>query len=311
MANPISIIKNVLKTVLENEEHQLKIIKSLGVLHNRHLEQAAKEINNLWDAEYSVFSQWGEDGILNFLCSSLQIQRPNYLDFGAGDVRYSNGRWLLESKGGAAVFVDARRDLYSSLQKSGLLVSCDVTAIRSYLTYENAPTVYSDALTRLGGSIDVFSIDLDGQDYWILESIAELDAKIIVLEFQAYLGHEIAVTVPRSLTFDRTKAHFSWIYYGASLLAFTDLLTERGYSLVGTNRQRGNAFFVRTDLFKSSELVRLSVPSVQELCDSQGGESRDESGKFVGLQGNDRCELVSNLSWFDCRTGSLKKLGTP
>jgi hypothetical protein len=262
----------------------------------------------LWDAGYSVYSQWGEDGILDYLCRALGIERPHYLDFGAGDVCLSNGRWLLQSRGGSGVFVDARDDLSRTLSESDLSLYTDSTAIQSFLDYKNSPSVLEEATKRLGGVIDIFSLDLDGQDYWVLNSLLKLNSKVIVLEYQAYLGPSLAITVPRSKVFDRTSAHFSWIYYGASLGAFTHLLSDRGYVLIGSNRQRTNAFFVRKDLVSNSPLSGLKVPSLESLCDSRGGESRNSSGELVGVQGFGRRELISETSWTDVKTGITQSL---
>jgi hypothetical protein len=285
-----------------------RLRSSLGHLHSRLSQANIHKIEWLWDAEYSVYSQWGEDGILDYLCSALEIDRPHYLDFGAGDVCISNGRWLLQSRGGAGVFVDARNDLSQTLAQSELGTFTDSSSIQSFLDYENSPSILKESNERLGGVVDVFSIDLDGQDYWVLNSLLELNSKVIVVEYQAYLGPSLAITVPQSKVFDRTSAHFSWIYYGASLAAFSHLLSERGYALIGSNRQRTNAFFVRKDLVGNSPLSGIKVPSLESLCDSRGGESRNRSGELVGVQGFDRRELIRDTSWTDVKTGVTQSL---
>jgi hypothetical protein len=173
---------------------------------------------------------------------------------------------------------------------------------------DNASDVFKEAASSFKGDVDVFSLDVDGQDYWILKSLEDLNAKIVLVEYQSYLGHELAITVPPSLNFDRTKSHFSWIYYGASLLAFCDLLELKGCRLVGTNHQRGNAFFVRKDLYESSSLNELLLPTLQDLCSSQGGESRSKSGAFMGLQGGRRAVLVEEMPWHNCRSGKTATL---
>ena len=285
-----------------------RLRSSLGHLHSRLSQANMHTIEWLWDAEYSVYSQLVEDGILDYICSALGIDRPHYLDFGAGDVCLSNGRWLLQSRGGAGVFVDARDDLSRTLSESELGVYTDSTSIQSFLDYENSPSILEEAKKRLEGVIDIFSLDLDGQDYWVLNSLLKLNAKIIVLEYQAHLGPSLAITVPQSKVFDRTSAHFSWIYYGASLGAFTHLLADRGYVLIGSNRQRTNAFFVQKDLVSSSPLSEIKVPTLESLCDSRGGESRNSSGELVGVQGLGRRELISDTSWTDVKTGKTQSL---
>lgn len=178
----------------------------------------------------------------------------------------------------------------STLHKSGLKIFNNASAIRTFLDFNNSPSVFSRALALLGGRVDVFSLDLDGQDYWILEPLTDLNAKIVVVDYQSFLGHDLALTVPRSPNFDRTREHFSWTYYGASLSAFSELLSLRGYKLIGTNRQRSNAFFVKEDLVRSGRLDEVHVPSLKELCDGRGGSLVQET--VNSKQSTDRNELT-------------------
>ena len=299
----VALVRELVRQVSAIEKNLAKVSNSLGSLQHQGLLARLDGIGTLSEAEYSVYSQWGEDGIIDFLSNRLGILRPAYLDFGAGDIRGSNGRWLMESMGGAAVFVDARDDLAATLQSSGLGVISDSSVIQTYLDFENASEVYLEGQSRLGGNVDIFSLDIDGQDYWVLESLRALDAKIVIVEYQAYLGHEFALSVPKAKEFDRTSSHFSWIYYGASLPAFIELMTSRGYKLLGTNSQRSNAFFVRNDLVSKYELGELNVPAMKELCLSRGGESRDQSGSLASAHGDQRLILVQGLVWHDCRSG--------
>jgi hypothetical protein len=302
-------LMSMLRFFLEGEKSYVRLLSSIGELNHRNLIGSLGNVKNLWGAEYSVFSQWGEDGILDFLCESLGIERPTVVDFGAGDVRYSNFRWLLQSRGGSGVFVDARPDLAESLDKSGLRIHSDTHVISTFLNYENSNDTLKKSLEILRGKeLDFFSLDIDGQDYWVLESLREIDAKVILLEYQSYLGPKLAVTVPRSLAFNRADAHFSMIYYGASLLAFKSLLDTRGYKLVGSNRQRSNAFFVRKDLIAGTKLAEIEIPTLFQLTDGLGGESRDFHGEFKGMQGAGRTELIKDLAWFNCETSEIETL---
>ena len=53
-----------------------------------------KDIKNLNQVEYKVFSQNGEDGIIDFLLNQLNIQNPKFLEIGVGNYKESNTRYI-------------------------------------------------------------------------------------------------------------------------------------------------------------------------------------------------------------------------
>lgn len=299
-----------LRRAVGNANTQLQAMAvQLGILQYRLLHSQVDDVRLLWDAEYSVFSQWGEDGILDFLCLRLGISRPAIIDFGAGDISTANGRWILTHLGGSAVFVDARADLPETLRTSGLPFVSNTWALRRYITDEDASDTYDEGVGLLDGAVDIFMLDLDGQDYWILRSIKNLAAKVVVLEYMGLLGSQYCLTVPREPHFDRTQAHHSWLYYGASLPAYLDLMSRRGYQFVGTNSQRTNAFFVRSDLTGSlGEGFLSSMLTINNYVDSRINESRDLAGNLTFHQSDSRCLLIADQPFLNTVTGEVKAL---
>ena len=123
------------------------------------------------------------------------------------------------------------------------------------------------------------SIDVDGNDYWIWKSLEVVKPKIIIIEYNARFGPKNAVVVPYNKNFDRKLAHHSSIYFGASLMALNKLAKIKDYSLVGTNLNGNNAFFVR-----NSELKKTKIKSqTPEECFNVNSfnELRDKSGKIL------------------------------
>lgn len=105
--------------------------------------------------------------------------------------------------------------------------------------------------------LGVLSIDVDGNDYWFLESFISSRPAVVSAEFNVSLGLK-PITVPYDDKFDRHKKHRSGEYYGASLAALVYLCSKNGYSLVETSQNGVNAFFVRDDLLEHDTKV-LSV----------------------------------------------------
>jgi hypothetical protein len=94
--------------------------------------------------------------------------------------------------------------------------------------------------------IDLLSLDIDGNDYHVLENVVFLNPRAIVLEYNAKLPPPVKWV----MAYDQYHTKTNTDYFGASLKSFEYLLYKRGYCLVGCNISGVNAFFVRKDLVK-------------------------------------------------------------
>ena len=105
-----------------------------------------------------------------------------------------------------------------------------------------------------------------------------------MIEFNARLGIDKSITVPYTANFDRKKNHFSNIIYGASLLALDNLAEKKNYSLICTNRNANNAFFIKKELLENakSELIKSRNPSECNYTPSFN-ETLDENGNLTKL----------------------------
>jgi hypothetical protein len=273
-----------------------------------HAQRAGRHtFRHLWDAEISVFSQWGEDGILTYLCDVLDLVKPRALELGAGNFTECNTRFLAEHRSASVVAVDGRSDLASTIRSLGLEWKTTVMALEQWITPDNVGDICSRARNFMGG-IDILSLDIDGNDYWVAQALDLTSVSVIVVEYNAIFGSSVAVTVPRNDNFDRTQAHSSWLYFGASLRAFVDLFARRGFDLVGTNRVSTNAFFVRRD---EAALMDFPLPDPESLApyvDLRIRESRDLNGALNYLRGDARSEAIQDLALVDLDTNEPSTL---
>jgi hypothetical protein len=248
---------------------------------------------HLWDFEFKVFSQWGEDGILNFLCNRLDLSKPNILEIGTEDGAECNSRFLGHFRNSNAYLVDPVIPNAENLLEGGLAWRTHLFTDSIFVNQSNIQDLWTRAECALG-SIDIFSLDIDGMDFWIFYKILnKLDADIIILEYNSIFGSEMSVTVPYSEAFSRTNAHFSNLYYGASLKAFINLLGQRDYVFVGSNRACTNAFFVKSgDL----DCLPINIPvNLEGYTKLNIRESRNEFGYLTFLSGSDRFETIRHL----------------
>ena len=263
---------------------------------------------HLWDSEVQVYSQWGEDGILDYLCDALDIAQPKALELGCGDFRECNTRFLAEFRSAGVTMVDARSDLLRSVRSLPAYWRSTLDPQQAWITPDSVGQLVTNA-RALHGRIDILSLDIDGNDYWVAEKIDFDGVRIVVLEYQPLFGGRSCITVPRKDDFDRARAHYSHLYYGASLPAFVHLMGGRGFTLVGTNRVGSNAFFIRKE---EEDRVSVSLPLAADLHaqkDWTVRESRDGRGHLSYLNGRQALSLIQELPVVDILTGRTLTVG--
>ncbi len=253
---------------------------------------------DLEDYSFKVFSQWGEDGIIQFLTQSLEIRNRTFIEFGVEDFRESNCRFLMAKDNWRGFVVDGSPENVRSIRRSWYFWQYDLRAEASFIDRDNVDAI----LSRSGFDPDVgiLSVDIDGVDYHVLERLGRWNASIVIVEYNPVFGSERPIAVPYDAAFWRTRAHHSNLYYGANLPAFNHLLSCRGYTFVGVNQQRSNAFYVRTDLL--NDRVRAADPA-RFAQESTFRESRDESGALTHLDMAGRRTLLADLPVVDVATG--------
>ena len=112
--------------------------------------------------------------------------------------------------------------------------------------------------------IGIFSLDIDGNDYWILKQLLKkkIFPEIIVVEYNSTFLNK-SITVPYNKDFERFKMHNSGFYHGASLVAFDKLLRSKNYSLVKVIGGL-NAFFINKQILKKSGLKKLTARKIKQ-----------------------------------------------
>ena len=151
---------------------------------------------------------------------------------------------------------------------------------------------------KFDNNLDVFSLDVDGIDYWILEVLPEKLSKIVILEYNPTFGSNLEITVPNLNDFDRKKYHYSFLCYGASLQAFIKLMNKKKYVFVGTNIACYNAFFVLESEIKKLNLTLPNINDLTRYTTSYIRDSRSIDGKLNYLSGKqklkeiEKCEVI-------------------
>ena len=264
----------------------------VGGLESRLLRTA--EPSGFREAEFRVFSQFGEDGIIQYLVQRVPLENEVFIEFGVEDYSESNTRFLLVHDNWRGLIMDGGDRHLAFIRRTGLDWRHDIEAKVAFVDRDNINGLIASADIR--GDIGLLSVDIDGNDYWVLEAIEVVSPRLLVVEYNSNFGPEAAVTVPYDPAFERGRAHWSHLYWGASLAALDRLARRKGYALVGGNSAGNNAFWVREDVL--GDLPRAPVDKAYAV--SRFRESREESGalSFVrDLQA--RLAIIRNMPLWD------------
>ena len=258
----------------------------------------ARSAGSLREAEFRAYSQFGEDGVIQWLLARVPVANRNFIEFGVGDYRESNTRFLLEHDGWSGLILDSGTAHVRFVQETGLAWRGVIDARSAFITAENI----GDLLAGQPADTGLLSVDVDGMDYWILSAITTIRPRILVCEYNSLFGPDAAVSVPYRPTFDRTTAHHSTLYFGASISAFAHWAGQHGYRLVGSTAQGVNAFLVRDDV--AGDLPSLS--GADAWVETPVRQARDEHGTLTYLSGlGPQRRLISDLPLVDVVTGEV------
>jgi hypothetical protein len=203
----------------------------------------------LVDTEFRCYSQNGEDGILLYLFSQIGFSSRRVVELCAAHGMECNAANLLIHHGfegllfdGGVRNVDLGRKFYAHNRNT---FTHPPAFVQAWITRDNVNGLIAEHGFR--GDVDLLSLDVDGNDYWILEAIDVISPRVIVLEFNYELGPTASYTIAYDPAF---VVDFSDppLICSASLAAFTKLLATRDYRLVGVHSLGFNAFFVRNDV---------------------------------------------------------------
>lgn len=259
------------------------------------LHKGIKDTDCLEKFEFKVFSQWGEDGIIQFLARQTKIPNKIFIEFGVQDYTEATTRFLLINDNWSGLVMDASKANINFIKKDDIFWRHDLRAVSSFITIDNINQLIAENIKEK--DIGILAIDIDGNDYWIWKAIDVVTPRIVVCEYNGIFGREHSITVPYEKTFSRAKKHCSNLYWGASLPALCLLAEEKGYVFVGSNSNGNNAFFIRKDICSLR-----SVDCKAGFVMPKFRESRDSNSKLSFLGGADRIKAICDMKVFNIKT---------
>lgn len=254
------IIRKLLNRFFLRSLDDIKIQK--GKLFEVKIQKNLKNFKNLNEVYFKVFSQDFEDGIIQYILKNLKILNIKFVEIGTQDYSESNTRYIFETMRCDGLIIDPYPYLKKKIKSFCKIWQNNLKIHNDYISSENInKTLKKYSFDK---DIDIFSLDIDGIDYWILNEIKPRISKIFIVEFNPYFGPHKEVTAPNIKKFDRFKYHPSGFCWGASLKAIINLMNRKGYYFIGTNRLNCNAFFILKELINK---INIKLPNTKSLKD--------------------------------------------
>lgn len=226
-----------------------------------------------------------------------------FVEFGVADYRESNTRFLMMNDNWSGLVMDGSKRNVAKIQRADYYWRYELCAKSAFIDCDNVNELIASEC--FDEEVGLLHIDLDGNDYWVWERIDVITPIIVIMEYNSVLGVERPITVPYDKNFHRTTAHYTNLYFGASLKALHYLANKKGYALVGSNSDGNNAFFVRRD--KLNEVVR-EVALEEGYVLSKARESRDRNGKLTYMSGEKRLEVIRGMPVKNVITQQVEEL---
>jgi hypothetical protein len=252
-------------------------------------------INSLKDIEFSVFSQMGDDGILQWLIHKIQLPEhlKTFIEFGVENYTEATTRFLLINNNWSGLVMDGSEANIQFIKNDFVSWMYELSSRQVFITAENINAEIK--AEGFEGEIGLLHIDIDGNDYWVWKAINIINPVLVVVEYNSAFGNERPITIPYDPGFIASEAHYSRVYYGTSLQALLALAKEKNYSFLGCNSAGNNAYFIRNDYFTIVENKIMN----KEYVRSKFRQNRLPDGKLSLLNDAQILKTVGKLDVFN------------
>ncbi len=202
-----------------------------------------------------IYSQNEEDGIILYIFKHIGIKTKRFIEIGVENGTECNTTNLLKNFGWKGVQIEGDKKLYQDAKikmKEILDMKMkNLKLLNVFVKIEKINQIIKK--NTFNQELDLLSIDIDGNDFWIWKTINCIKPRVVIIEYNSFFGPKLSATI-------KYDSNFNWdhknnkSYYGASLKALEKLGKKKKYTLAGVDRNGVNAFFIRNDLAKKINL---------------------------------------------------------
>lgn len=237
------------------------------------------DTNDLLAYSRDITSEHGEDGVIRRIFDIIGVQSRTCVELGALNGVHGSNVWqLVKNEGWSGVLIEADQTYFERLQKefSGIPAAECVNAFVSFEGSDSLDAIF--AKTSMPKTFDLFSLDIDGNEYHLWDSLRDYRPRVMVVEFNPTIPNDVAFVQPRDMS----------VYQGSSLRSFVELGKQKGYELVAANEI--NAFFVLKELYPSFGIADNSIDALHT-------DHRYETRLFQLYDGTLRISGFDRLLW--------------
>ena len=243
-----------LKTLISKVKLFFRYIQSQQYLSVEELQHRKEfqEASSLIPYGFKVYSQNDEDGILQEIFRRIGLETRVFVEFGVGDGLENNTLYLL-LQGWKGLWIEGdtknSKKIVKGLKK--IIDEQQLIFVKAFVNRENINTIISANITE--AQIDLLSIDIDGNDYHLFDAIKAVEARVVVIEYNAKFKPPMSFC----LAYDPKQCWKGDDYFGASLKFLEIQMRKKNYSLVACSLSGTNAFFVKTELLQKFFLAPI------------------------------------------------------
>ncbi|MBQ4403273.1 MAG: hypothetical protein II857_02570 [Selenomonadaceae bacterium] len=260
---------------------------------------------------FKVYSQNDEDGIIEEIFNRVGTTNKIFIEFGVENGLECNSHYLL-FKGWRGLWIDGGETHVKEIRErfAPVIANGQLKALRAFITRENINELFVEG--GIEGEIDLLSIDIDGNDYYVWEAINVVKPRVVIVEYNA----KFPPNCDWKQAYNKSHIWNGSDWHGASLKAYELLGKRLGYQLVGTNLTGSNAFFVREDLSKDlfiepATAENLYNPARYHLRYTNGHPARYclavQHENFGLLDYKPNCDAIPLSGFYnEMRNGDLK-----
>ena len=136
----------------------------------------------------NIYSQNGEDGIIEYIFNTIGIENGNFIEFGAWDGIHLSNTYNLFKKGWGGIYIEGDSNKYNKLVynfNSFDRITC-LNKMVGFKDNDNLDLIVDESLHNKK-EFDFVSIDVDGLDFFIFENFNKYLPKVVCIEVNA--GH--------------------------------------------------------------------------------------------------------------------------
>ena len=230
--------------------------------------------------EYRITSQNNEDGIIEYIFSNV----PNnkfFVELGFDFFECNSLNLIKNGWNGILIDVDEDKCLKMERCLKFFYPKNSVKILNKKINRENINELIFSSTDEK--KIDFLSIDIDGNDYWILENIDTRKVNVICSEYNHWIGNNTQRVIPYNNDFTYKYDY----YFGASLHSYVNLLNSRNFDLVAVDSSGTNAFYVKKNFSQNFEILSPT----NSFKKSSRFHSKDEASKIQNYVLN--CKFIN------------------